>query len=83
MYIGRRPDGSIYGSWACPQHEDADHPNLSEVKDDDTELLAFLRTDRPVPVDETKLKLDALESRLAAVENSQKGENGSVSNLLR
>lgn len=78
MFIGRRSDGSIYGSWACPQPMDADHPNIEEVKDDEPELVAFLNRSRPIPVNPQDVKIEALESRLAAIENSRKEENGAV-----
>ena len=42
MFIGRRKDGSIYGSWTERQPDDADHPGQEEVADDDKELIAFL-----------------------------------------
>lgn len=42
MHIGRRPDGSIYGSWTSKQPNDADHPGMEEVDDDHPDLVAFL-----------------------------------------
>lgn len=42
MFIGRRPDGTIYGAWTCAQPQDADHPGVEEVADDHPDLVAFL-----------------------------------------
>ena len=78
MFIGKRPDGSIYGSWACPQPTDVDHPSIEEVKDDAPELVSFLTRSLPAPVNPYDVKIEALEFRLAAVENSRKEENGAV-----
>lgn len=43
MFIGRRPDGSIYGTWTSRQADDAAHPGQEEVADDLPELVAFAR----------------------------------------
>ena len=48
MFVGRRPDGSVYGTWTCRQPDDADHPNVEELPDDHPEVLAF-REQHPVP----------------------------------
>lgn len=42
MFIGRRPDGSIYGTWTVPQRQDADHPGIEEVADSHPEVVAFM-----------------------------------------
>ena len=48
MYIGRRADGSVYGSWTVRQPNDADHANIEELTDDHPDVVAFLT--RPLPV---------------------------------
>lgn len=42
MFIGRRPDGSIYGTWTVRQPDDEFHPGQEEVPDDSPEVLDFL-----------------------------------------
>lgn len=42
MIVGRRADRSIYGAWATKQPNDADHPNIEELPDNDPEVVAFL-----------------------------------------
>lgn len=42
MFIGRREDGTIYGTWTVKQADDADHPRQEEVPDDHPEVVAFL-----------------------------------------
>lgn len=44
MFIGRRPDGSIYGYWTVRQADDADHPGQEEVADSHPDLIAFQQT---------------------------------------
>jgi hypothetical protein len=41
MFIGRNPDGTIYGVWTSRQPADKDHPGLEEVPDDHPDVLAF------------------------------------------
>ncbi len=41
MFIGRRPDGTIYGSWTSKQPLDADHPGIEEVSDTHPDYLAY------------------------------------------
>lgn len=43
MFIGRRPDGSIYGAWTCKQPEDADHPGIEELPGDHPDVVAFFK----------------------------------------
>lgn len=62
MYVGRRPDGSIYGTWTQKQPDDADHPNIEEVPDDHPEVVAF--QSRPRPGNNRK----TVEERIAALE---------------
>ena len=71
MFIGRKPDNSIYGTWSVPQPRDADHPGLEEVLDTDPELVAFLS--RPTPIVEDRVKkvddkVATLEARIEALE---------------
>lgn len=42
MFIGRRPDGSIYGTWTVRQADDADHPGQEEVASDHPDVLFFI-----------------------------------------
>lgn len=42
MFIGRRPDGTIYGCWSSRQPNDEDHSGIEEVADDHPDLVAFL-----------------------------------------
>lgn len=46
MFIGRRPDGTLYGAWTSRQPNDADHPGMEEVGEDHPDLVAF--QNRPV-----------------------------------
>ena len=57
MFIGRRLDGSIYGSWTCKQLEDEYHPNVEEVSDDHPDLVKFLAPKLPDP----RIVLDNIE----------------------
>jgi len=43
MFVGRRPDGSIYGTWTCRQPDDGDHPNVEELPDDHPEVVEFMK----------------------------------------
>lgn len=47
MFIGRRPDGSIYGAWTSLQPNDEDHTRMEEVADDHPDLLVFLTPKPP------------------------------------
>lgn len=47
MFVGRRPDGSIYGTWACRQPNDADHSNVEELPDDHPDVVAFMNRPQP------------------------------------
>lgn len=61
MFIGRKPDGSIYGTWSCPQPKDADHLGIEEVDDDHPDLVAFLAA-YDVKVESGKAKAAALQA---------------------
>jgi len=43
MFVGRRLDGSIYGTWTCRQPDDDDHPNVEELSDDHPEVVEFMK----------------------------------------
>lgn len=65
MWIGRKPNGEIYGAWTSKQPEDADHPGLEEVADTHPDLVAFQK--RPAPGQGRKTveeRLDALEAKV-------------------
>ena len=47
MWVGRLPDGNIYGTWTCRQPDDADHLGIEELPDDHPDVVAFIN--RPVP----------------------------------
>ena len=42
MFVGRRADGSIYGTWTCRQPSDADHYNIEELPDNHPDVAAFV-----------------------------------------
>jgi len=64
MFVGRRPDGSIYGTWTSRQPDDADHPGMEELPDNHPDVVAFVNRPQPVAVD----KIAALEARITALE---------------
>ena len=41
MFVGRRPDGTIYGTWTSRQPEDSAHQGIEEVDDDSKEIAEF------------------------------------------
>lgn len=63
MYIGRKPDGSVYAAWTMKQPNDADHQGMEEVADDHPDLLAFINRPLPVappdPIDELRVAMKA------------------------
>lgn len=61
MFIGRNQSGEIYGVWTSKQPNDADHPRMEEVADDDPELRAFLapKPVAPDPIDELRAAMKA------------------------
>ena len=63
MFVGRRPDSTIYGTWTCPQPQDTDHPGMEELPDDHPDVVAFQT--RPIP-----LPAKSLEERVAQLETS-------------
>lgn len=48
MWIGRKPDSSIYGAWSSKPAQDADHQGVEEVADAHPELVAFLAPKPPI-----------------------------------
>lgn len=64
MFVGYRA-GAVYGTWTCPQPNDADHAGIVELPDDHPDVVAFVNRPTPVitdPVEElrTALKTDPL-----------------------
>jgi hypothetical protein len=49
MFIGRRPDGTIYGCWTTRQPDDEFHPGQEEVADDHPDLVEFIERPRQRP----------------------------------
>jgi len=41
MFVGRRPDGSIYGLWTVAQAHDSYHVGLEELPDDHPDVVEF------------------------------------------
>lgn len=62
MFIGRRPDGTVYGVFMARQVNDADHPGMEEVSDTHPDVIAFRNRRRP------SQDIVPLETRLAALE---------------
>lgn len=69
MFIGRRPDGTIYGAWTVRQNNDVFHTGLEEVANDHPDYIAFRDRPRIIPPDPLVLQIAALEFRIAALEN--------------
>lgn len=42
MFIGRRQDGSIYGSWTVKQPDDEFHTGVEELPDDHHDVVSFM-----------------------------------------
>jgi hypothetical protein len=59
MFVGRRPDGSIYGTWTCRPPDDSDHMNVEELSDDHHEVVEFRnRIPPPAPMTEEDIQRD-------------------------
>lgn len=59
MFVGRRHDGSIYGTWTCRPQDDADHMNVEELSDDHPEVVQFRnRVLPPASMPEEDLRRD-------------------------
>jgi hypothetical protein len=70
MFVGKRPDGSIYGCWTCPQPNDVDHPGIIEVPDNDSTLVAFQTSVQTIPIDkiaDLQTQINALKSQMVTV----------------
>lgn len=50
MYVGRKEDGTIYGTWTVRQWE-----GQEELADDHADVVAFLNREVPEPTPEQKL----------------------------
>lgn len=57
MFIGRRPDGSIYGAWTVRQFQ-----GQEELEDNDPALVAFLAPKPPLDVSDINNLDKALKS---------------------
>jgi hypothetical protein len=68
MFIGRHPDGAIYGAWTCKQPNDEFHLGIEEVADDHVDYVTFKNRPLPIFIDPKDIKIAALETRLAALE---------------
>lgn len=68
MFIGRKPDGSIYGTWTSPQPRDSFHLGIEEVTDNHPDVVAFANRQLPVRIDTRDAKIAELESRLNSLE---------------
>ena len=69
MFVGKRPDGSVYGAWTCRQPEDEFHPNITELPDDHADVLEFTKRERAVYIDPRDAQIAQLEARLSIVES--------------
>lgn len=67
MFIGRNPDGSIYGTWTCPQPKDANHPLMEEVPDTHPDVVAFLSRPLLLPGKSIEERVSALEQKMEPV----------------
>lgn len=67
MFIGRRPDGTVYGVWTVEQKSDEFHPGLENVDDNHPDVISFINRIPEKPVDE----ITTLKERVAllAAEN--------------
>ena len=67
MWVGRRLDNSIYGTWTVRQPNDANHPGVEELPDNYPDVVAFVNRPRTVAVD----KLAQLEARIVELEKAR------------
>ena len=67
MFIGRRPDGTIYGAWTVKQPQDADHLGMEEVAEDHPDLVAFRNRPQPAAKDVVDLIAGLSPERKAAL----------------
>ena len=75
MFVGRRPDGTIYGTWTSRQPQDADHLNVVEEPDNHPDVVAF--QNRPIP-DRSEQLRTAIDnaSNLSELKQAVKGALG-------
>ena len=64
MFVGRRPDGSVYGTWTCKQPHDEDHQRIEEVPDDHPDVIAFINRPRPLAGKTIEERVAALEAKI-------------------
>lgn len=41
MFVGRKENGDIYGTWTTRPADDTDHPNVTELDDLHPDIIAF------------------------------------------
>ena len=70
MYIGRKPDGTIYGVWSVKQPNDADHPGMEEVADDHPDLIAHLEKQAMPMANPRQAAIDAILAEMAKREDA-------------
>ena len=66
MFVGKR-DGIIYGTWTCPQPDDADHPGIEALPDNHPDVVAFLNRPQSPAKDLVDQILALSPARLAAL----------------
>lgn len=57
MFVGRNPDGTIYGLWTCPQPDDKNHQNIEELSDDHPDVVTFLNQPKAKSDKQSKLEV--------------------------
>ena len=67
MFVGRLPDGTIYGLWTSPQPADADHPGMEELPDDHPDVIAFLNRPSTTQGKTLEERVSALETDVATI----------------
>ena len=63
MWIGRRLDNTLYGTWTSRQPDDVDHPRQEEVADTHPDVVAFLAPKPPIDLS----NVDNIEKGLKAL----------------
>ena len=64
MFVGRRLDGSIYGTWTSRQPDDEHHAGMEELPDNHPDVVVFVNRPQPVSVD----RMAQLEARIVELE---------------
>lgn len=62
MFVGRRPNGTIYGTWTVRQWKDQE-----ELPDDHQEVVAFVNRPAPAPSKSIEDRVTALEAKADTV----------------